>query len=104
FVSSTGCYNETAKGASKMFIFKSKEQIQKAIERARANHTFVKLVRFGEYMVKGSAGNFYTVRCEKRGSVKVVDCSCVAGTFGFECYHAASALSLHVGLAARRSH
>ena len=87
-----------------MFILKSKEQIQKAIERAKANHALVKFVRFGEYLVKGSAGNFYTVRCERRGSMKVVDCNCVAGTFGSECYHAASALSLHIGLAARRGH
>ena len=84
-----------------MFILKSKEQITKAVERAKANHT---LVRFGEYLVRGAAGNFYTVRCERRGSVKVVDCTCTAGTFGSPCYHAASALSLHIGLATQRSH
>jgi len=86
-----------------MFILKSKEQIIQAVERAKANHTLVKFVRFGEYMVKGAAGNFYTVRCERRGGVKVVDCTCTAGIFGSPCYHAASALSLHVGLAARRA-
>ncbi len=87
-----------------MFILKSKEQIRKAIERARANHTMVKFQKFGEYLVKGNAGNFYTVRCERRGGEKRVDCTCVAGQFGTPCYHAASALSLHVGLAAQRAH
>ncbi|MBA3804112.1 MAG: hypothetical protein H0X14_00125 [Acidobacteria bacterium] len=87
-----------------MFILQSREQIQKAVERAKARHTLVRFVRFGEYLVRGAAGNFYTVKCEKRGSMKVVDCNCVAGTYGSECYHAASALSLHVGLAACRAH
>jgi hypothetical protein len=85
-----------------MFVLQSSEQIAKAVERARARHTFVKFVRFGEYLVRGAAGNFYTVACERRGRLKVVDCSCVAGSFGSECYHAAAALSLHVGLAAQR--
>jgi hypothetical protein len=85
-----------------MFVLQSKEQIAKAVERAKARRTFVKFVRFGEYRVRGAAGNFYTVTCERRGGLKVVDCSCVAGSFGSECYHAAAALSLHVGLAAQR--
>jgi hypothetical protein len=86
-----------------MFILKSKAQIAKAIERAKANHTFVKFVRFGEYMVRGAAGNFYTVKCEKRDGLKVIDCSCTAGSFGSVCYHATSALSLHIGLASQRA-
>jgi hypothetical protein len=87
-----------------MFILKGKGQIANAIERAKANHTLVRFVHFGEYLVKGSAGNFYTVRCERRGSLKVVDCNCVAGSFGDPCFHSAAALSLHVGLAAQRAH
>lgn len=86
-----------------MFILKSKEQIQKAIERAKSHHTVVKFRRFGEYLVRGAAGNFYTVRCERRNGQRVVDCECPAGQFGTPCYHAASALSLHIGLAARRA-
>jgi hypothetical protein len=85
-----------------MFTLRSKAQLAKAIERAKAYHTLVKFVGFGVYLVKGSAGNFYTVRCEKRDGLKIVDCSCVAGQFGGECYHAAAALSLHIGLAAQR--
>lgn len=86
-----------------MFILKSKEQIQKAVERAKAHHPSVRFIRFGEYLVKGSAGNFYTVKCERRNGLRVVDCNCVAGTFGSECYHSTAALSLHVGLAAQRA-
>lgn len=86
-----------------MFILKSKEQISKAIETARRRHTSVKFVAFGEYKVRGAAGNFYTVRCEKRNGLKVVACECPAGQFGSPCYHAAASLSLHVGLAAQRA-
>jgi hypothetical protein len=85
-----------------MFTLKNRAQLAKAIERAKANHTLVKFLGFGVYLVKGSAGNFYTVRCERRDGRKVVDCNCVAGQFGSECYHAAAALSLHIGLAVQR--
>jgi hypothetical protein len=78
-----------------MFILKSKEQIATAIERAKAHHTSVKARRFGEYAVKGAAGNFYTVRCERRNGDKVIDCECPAGQFGSVCYHSVIALSLH---------
>jgi hypothetical protein len=85
-----------------MIELKSREQMAKAIERAKARHPRVTVRKFGEYLVTGTAGNLYTVRCEKRGAVKVVDCECVAGQFGSPCFHAAAAVSLHVGLAARR--
>lgn len=87
-----------------MFILRSRAQLAKAIERAKANHTAVKFRKFGEYLVKGSSGNFYTVRCQRQDGQRVVDCECVAGQYGTPCYHAASALSLHVGLAAQRAH
>lgn len=86
-----------------MFILKSAEQIKRAVETARRRHTRVSFRGFGEYVVKGTARD-YTVRCERRGGHKVVDCECVAGQYGSPCYHAAAALSLHVGLAAQRAH
>ena len=87
-----------------MFILKSKQQLQKAIERAKANHTAVKFQKFGVYLVKGSAGNFYTVRCERRGNgERAVDCSCVAGQYGTVCYPSAAAISLHIGLVRMRA-
>jgi uncharacterized Zn finger protein len=61
------------------------------------------MVVFGQYAVTGSKGNAYTVRCERRGGRKVVECSCRTRD-GQVCKHAAAALSLHVALAARRSH
>ncbi len=87
-----------------MFILKDKETIQKAIERAKAVHPKVSVKQFGEYVVTGSAGNVYTVRCERRGSLKVVDCSCIAGTFGSPCFHAAVAIAQHMHLAVTLGH
>jgi hypothetical protein len=85
-----------------MIELKSREQMAKAIERAKACHPRVTVKKFGEYQVTGSAGNLYTVRCEKRGTVKVVDCDCIAGQFGTECFHAAAAASVHIGVASMR--
>jgi hypothetical protein len=87
-----------------MFILKNQEQLSKAIERAKAHHPQVKFVRFGEYLVRGTAGNFYRVLCLRLRGEKAVSCECPAGTFGDECFHSAAALSLHVGLAAQRGH
>jgi hypothetical protein len=85
-----------------MIELRSREQMAKAIERAKARHPRVTVKKFGEYQVTGSAGNLYTVRCEKRGGVKLVDCECVAGQFGSECFHAAAAASVHIGIASMR--
>ncbi len=87
-----------------MFILKSQETIEKAIERAKSVHPKVRVRNFGEYEVTGSAGNSYTVRCEKRNGLKVVDCNCVAGTFGTPCFHAAAAVAQHTYMAATLSH
>jgi hypothetical protein len=85
-----------------MIELKSKEQVAKAIERAKARHPRVTVKKFGEYQVTGSAGNLYTVRCERRNGVKLVDCECVAGRFGSPCFHAMAAASVHIGLASIR--
>ena len=83
-----------------MFILKGKETIRKAIERAKAVHPKVHVKAFGEHEVTGSAGNLYTVRCERRNGLKIVDCNCVAGTFGTPCFHAAAAIAQHTYMAA----
>jgi hypothetical protein len=85
-----------------MIELKSREQMAKAIERAKARHPRVIFKKFGEYQVTGSAGNLYTVRCERRNGVKVVDCECVAGKFGSPCFHAMAAASVHIGIASMR--
>jgi hypothetical protein len=86
-----------------MFILESKETIAKAIERAKDVHPKVTVKAFGEYEVTGSTGARYTVKCARRGSLKVVDCDCVAGTFGSVCFHAASAIPLHIYMASKRA-
>lgn len=85
-----------------MIELRRSEQVAKAIERAKARHPRVTVKKFGEYQVTGSAGNLYTVRCERRSGVKVVDCECMAGQFGSPCFHAMAAASVHIGIAAMR--
>ena len=85
-----------------MIELRSREQMARAIERAKARHPRIKVKKFGEYQVTGSAGSLYTVRCERRDGVKVVDCECVAGQFGIPCFHAMAAAAVHIGLASLR--
>ncbi len=85
-----------------MFVLQSKDQLEKAITKAKKTRTTVKFIKFGVYQVSGSKGNFYTVECKKVGNEKQVICECKAGEKNLPCYHAASALSLHVGLARQR--
>jgi hypothetical protein len=87
-----------------MFILESKAQLEKAITKAKKTRTQVKFISFGVYQVSGSKGNFYTVECKKVGNEKQVLCDCKAGQSvkPLVCYHAASALALHTGLARQR--
>jgi hypothetical protein len=85
-----------------MFILKGIEQLEKAIAKAKKLRPRVEFDSFGRYRVSGSKG-YYTVICRKdeRG-YKTVDCTCKGAERGLVCYHAVSALSLHVGLARRQ--
>jgi hypothetical protein len=86
-----------------MFILKSKTQLEKAIEKARKIRTKVCFIAFGQYAVKGTKGNFYTVKCERtKNGEKQISCECKGAEKGFVCFHAVSALSLHIGLARQR--
>jgi hypothetical protein len=85
-----------------MFILESKAQLEKAITKAKKTRTQVKFISFGVYAVSGSKGNFYTVECRKVGNQKQVICECLGASKGLVCYHAASALALHTGLARQR--
>jgi hypothetical protein len=85
-----------------MFVLESAAQLEKAIIRAKKTRATVKFISFGVYSVSGSKGNFYTVECRKVGNEKQVVCECLGASKGLVCYHAASALSLHVGLAKQR--
>jgi len=85
-----------------MFILKGIEQLEKAIAKAKKLRPRVEFNCFGRYRVSGSKG-FYTVECRKdeRGN-KVIACGCKGASKGLVCYHAVSALSLHIGLARRQ--
>ncbi len=83
-----------------MFILKGKQQLEKAIERAKKIRPRVEFDCFGRYRVSGSKGGFYTVICKKSDNgYKTVECTCKGAEKGLVCYHAVSALSLHIGLA-----
>ncbi len=85
-----------------MFILKDKTQLERAIAKALKIRPRVAFVRFGHYQVSGSKG-YYTVICRKdQRGYKTVACTCKGAEKGLVCYHAASALSLHVGLAKQR--
>ena len=85
-----------------MFILKRIKQLEKAIVKAKKVRPRVEFDHFGRYSVSGSKG-YYTVICRKdeRG-IKAVECTCKAAEKGLVCYHAAAALSLHIGLARRQ--
>ena len=83
-----------------MFILTDKAQLEKAILKAKKIHPRVEFDRFGRYRVWGSRGGYYTVTCRRYDNgYKTVACTRKAGERGLPCYHAASALNLHVGLA-----
>jgi hypothetical protein len=85
-----------------MFILKAKQQLEKAITKAKQVRPSVKFDHFGRYRISGSKGGFYTVICKKSDNgYKVVECTCKGGEEGYVCYHAA-ALSLHIGIARQR--
>lgn len=83
-----------------MFILKGINQLEKAIAKAKTIRLRVEFDRFGRYRVSGSKGGFYTVICK---NYKTVECTCKGGTRGLVCYHAVSALSLHIGLARQQA-
>ncbi len=86
-----------------MFILRGISQLQNAISKARKLRPRVEFDRFGRYRVSGSRGGFYTVICRRSdNNYKTVECTCKGGESGLPCYHAAAALSLHVGLARQR--
>ncbi len=84
----------------KMFILKDKTQLENAISKAKTIRPQVKFDGFGRYRVSGSKGGYYTVICKKSDNgYKTVECTCKGAEKGLVCYHAVSALSLHIGLA-----
>ena len=86
-----------------MFILKAKQQLEKAITKAKQVRPSVKFNHFGRYRVSGSKGGFYKVICKKSDNgFKTVACTCKGAEKGLVCYHSVAALSLHIGLARLR--
>lgn len=83
-----------------MFILESKQQLEKAILKARKIKPVVRMIAFGVYAVKGATGN-YTVKMERTGNEKRIYCDCKGGERGLVCYHGA-ALELHSTVAKHR--
>lgn len=83
-----------------MFVI-GETEVGKAIENARQLHPKVKMILFGEYLVSGSRSSSYIVRCYRDRGLKIVDCGCPTRD-GVACKHGMAAVSLHIGLAARR--
>lgn len=86
-----------------MIELKSKEQMAKAIKRAKQLKPFVRVRGFRWYEVKSSNGeNIYTIHFYKNGRQKLGECTCKAGERGLVCYHLAGAAAVHIGMAAMR--
>ena len=85
-----------------MFVLKGIDQLTNAIAKAKKLRPRVEFDHFGRYRVSGSKG-YYTVICKKSdNNYKMVSCTCKGAEKGLVCYHAAAALSLHIGLARRQ--
>ncbi len=85
-----------------MFVLKGIEQLEKAIAKAKKVRPRVEFDRFGRYRVSGSKGYYTVICCKDEHGYKTVDCTCKGAERDLVCYHAASALSLHIGLARRK--
>jgi len=87
-----------------MHVFNGIEQLTNAITTAEKIRPRIEFDRFGRYRVSGIKGGYYTgiYRKDHRG-IKAVECTCKGGEQGLVCYHAAAALSLHVGLARQKT-
>ena len=83
-----------------MFTLETTE-IASAIKRAKELHPAIKVRQFGEYLVSGSKGAQYVVRCWRDRRGKHVDCTCRTAD-GVACKHGMAAVSLHIGIARMR--
>lgn len=83
---------------------KSKEQMARAIQRAKQLKPFVRFRGFRWYEVKSSSAEaVYTVHFYKHGRQRFGECDCKGGERGLICYHLAGAVAVHIGLTAMRA-
>ena len=87
-----------------MIELKSKEQMARAIKRARELKPFVRVRGFRWYEVKSSNGDsIYTIHFYKQNGRRFGECNCKGAERGFICYHLAGAVAVHIGIAAMRA-
>ncbi len=81
----------------------NKENIEKAIEKARATKPLVKIIEFRRYSVTNrETGANYTVNFYKIGGRKFGECDCKCGQQGkYVCKHIAASLPIHLVLASQ---
>ncbi len=85
------------------YILTGKEQLEKAILRAKKIKPLVKMIEFGKYAVRGSKGDIYTVKFSRNSlGEKIIECSCRGGERGLVCFHSVACLELHGTIAKRR--
>lgn len=86
-----------------MIELRSKEQMARAINRAKELKPFVRVRGFRWYEVKSSNGDaIYTIHFFKNGQKKFGECTCQGGQKGYVCYHLAASAAVHIGIAAMR--
>ena len=86
-----------------MIELKSKEQMKRAIQRARQLKPFVRYVGFRWYEVQSSNGDsVYTIHFYKNGKQRLGECNCKGGQRGLICYHLAASAAVHIGIASMR--
>ena len=89
-----------------MIELRSKEQMARAIERAKKIKPFVHVRGFRWYEVRSSSGEeVYTIHFWEsiNGSGRMLaECTCKGGENGFVCYHVAAAVAVHLWMALTR--
>lgn len=86
-----------------MIELRSKEQMAKAIQRARQLKPFVRVRGFRWYEVKSTTTDeVYTLHFYKDGKRRLAECTCAGNQRGYVCLHIAAASAVHIGIAAMR--
>jgi hypothetical protein len=86
-----------------MIELKSKEQMAKAIQRARQLKPFVRVRGFRWYEVQSSSSEeIYTIHFYKEGKRRLGECNCKGAQRGYVCYHLAASAAIHIGIASMR--
>lgn len=86
---------------------RSREQLARAIERAKKVKPFVRVRGWRWYEVTSSDGTkVYTVHFWEsiNGSGRILgECNCKGGEHGFICYHLAGAVAVHLAMVRMRA-